>query len=362
MNDRPSHRPALAPPLVMRCGALGDMVLLTVLLHQLHERFRTPVDLICSGGWVSTLLAGDSSVGRVFVLRSRHMPYWLSAGQQRLVAWLKARGGGPAWYCDRKVGRELLARGGLSDDQICDSNHFDFIRGESVADRYLRLGSLSPAAYEGLLPPAVAGVARAAQLQVSPRSRENLDGWLKQRKLSSRPFIVVHPGCRHATRRGLRSRAGISKYWPEERWAEVVRAVRARCPEHAILFTGTRPERGLNADIIRRARISDVHNVAGQLGLAELMALLERASSMIAVDTGPTHIAAALGRPTVALFGNDFHDLYRPGGATTPAVALSGSVGGVPSILGITPEAVIAAWSELTGKGEALSSRPADRG
>ncbi len=44
-------RAAELPPLVMRCGAFGDMVLLTVLLEQLHARLRRPVDVIASGPW-----------------------------------------------------------------------------------------------------------------------------------------------------------------------------------------------------------------------------------------------------------------------------------------------------------------------
>jgi len=344
----------------MRCGALGDMVLLTVLLRALHTRFGTPVDLICSGSWTGTLLQGQESLGRVFLLGSRHIPYWLSLRQRRLSAWLKDRGPGPTWFCDMGVGRELLARGGIPDDHVCDSIQFPWVPGESFADRYLRLASLTPPGLAGLLPPAVPGTLRAAQLHVSPAARSSVRGWLERRQLA-RPFIVIHPGCRHVLRRRLRPRSGTSKYWPEERWAQVVRAVRKRCPEHAILFTGTGPEARLNADIIRRAAIADAHNVAGELRLPELVALLAQASSLIGVDTGPAHVAAALGCPTVALFGRADPALYRPGGATTPAVALSGVTDGSPSILGITPEAVIAAWNELTRSAGARHSGAAYR-
>ena len=68
---------------------------------------------------------------------------------------------------------------------------------------------------------------------------------------------------------------------------------------------------------------------------------------MISVDTGPAHAAAALGCPTVALFGTASPNLYRPGGTTTPAVALTGMVDGQQNILGITPETVIDSWLEL---------------
>jgi heptosyltransferase-2/heptosyltransferase-3 len=68
---------------------------------------------------------------------------------------------------------------------------------------------------------------------------------------------------------------------------------------------------------------------------------------MISVDTGPAHAAAALGCPTVALFGTASPALYRPGGTTTPAVALTGMVDGQQNILGITPATVIESWLDL---------------
>jgi heptosyltransferase-2/heptosyltransferase-3 len=343
-------RAAELPPLVMRCGAFGDMVLLTVLLEQLYARFGRPADVIAAGPWSQPLLAGHRAVGRLFVLRSRRTPYWLSLSQHQLVRWLKTRGAGPTWYCDRGEGRELLARARIPNDYVLDSTQYPFLDGENFADRYLRLGALSPAAFTGLLRAPVAGVARAARLEVAEAARRELDGWLARRGVGGRDFLVFHPGSRHVARRRLRSRSGAAKYWPEERWAQVVRAVRTHCPGQAIIFSGTHAESSLNEEVLRLAGVSDALNASGDLPVTRLLALLERARSLIAVDTGPAHAAAALGCPTVALFGHIDPWLYRPGGATTPAVTLTGTVDGTPNILGIEPERVIAAWRELTAE------------
>jgi heptosyltransferase-2/heptosyltransferase-3 len=333
----------------MRCGAFGDMVLLTVLLEQLHARLRRPVDVIASGPWSEPLLAGHRAVGRLYLLRSRRTPYWLSRSQRALVAALRARGAGPTWFCDRGEGRGLLARAGIPDDYICDSTAYPFVPGENFADRYLRLGGYTPPAFAGLLPPALPGVARAAHVEVPASARRELDAWLVARGLAGRPFMVIHPGSRHLARRRLRRRSGASKYWPEPRWAEVVRAVHRLRPAEAIVFSGTRAERSLAADVVGLAAVPDVVNAAGDLPIGRLLALLERARSLIAVDTGPAHAAAALGCPTVALFGHVDPWLYRPGGATTPAATLTGVVDGEPNILGIEAGRVIEAWRALTG-------------
>jgi heptosyltransferase-2/heptosyltransferase-3 len=323
------------------------MVLLTVLLEQLHARLRRPVDVIASGSWTEPLLAGHRALGRLYLLRSRRTPYWLSRGQRRLVAQLRERGAGPTWFCDRGEGRELLARAGIPEDYICDSSAYPFVAGENFADRYLRLGAATPAAFTGLLPQAVAGVPRAAHLEVADGARRELDRWLAARGLAGRSFMVIHPGSRHLARRRMRARSGAAKYWPEARWAEVVRAVRRERPDLAIVFSGTAAEKSLNAHVLRLAGVADAQDAAGDLPVARLLPLFERARSLIAVDTGPAHAAAALGCPTVALFGHIDPWLYRPGGATTPAVTLTGTVKGQPNILGIEPAQVVAAWRAL---------------
>jgi heptosyltransferase-2/heptosyltransferase-3 len=113
------------------------------------------------------------------------------------------------------------------------------------------------------------------------------------------------------------------------------------------VFLGVPREFALNAQIMRRARVPGLCNVADDLPIRILLPLLERAASLVSVDTGPAHAAAALNCPTVALFGISDPLLYRPGGVTTPAITLVGEINGHPNILGIEPAAVIAAWRQL---------------
>jgi ADP-heptose:LPS heptosyltransferase len=352
MDESALAAAAELPPLVMRFGAFGDIVLLTMLLRQLHARFGKPVDVISSGPWTKPLLEGHPSLGRLFLIRSRRMPYWMSLDQQRLVAWLRKRGAGPTWFCDLSLGKDLLNRGGIPDEYICDSRWFRWQPEEGFADRYFRLANVTPSAFAGRLPAPHPPVARAAQIVVTAAARAHADEWLARRHLTGRPFIVVHPGSRHIARRGLRSRAGADKYWPEARWGQVIKTLRDLRPDHAVLLSGTPNERKFNADIMASSAVTDVHNVADDLPIRTLLPLLERAHSMISVDTGPAHAAAALGCPTVSLFGTAPPILYRPGGATTPAVALTGTVNGVQNILGITAESVIGAWLDLIRSAE----------
>lgn len=337
-------------PLVMRCGAFGDMVLLTVLLRQLQLRFGEPADIVSSGSWTVPLLQGQPGVGEIFIIRSRKSPFWLSPRQRALAKWLRARGPGPTWFCDPgPAGRNLLQRGGIPDSFVCEDAALPWIAGEHFVDRWIRFAQLTPPAFEGKLEPASLHVPRAAALEVGAASRAALESWLARRGLTGRPLILVQAGNKRTMRWGARQRASNTKYWPEDRWAAVICALRASQPDHAILLLGVPAEHALNAEIAQLANVPDVHNVADDLPIHVLLPLLERSSSMVSVDTGPAHAAAALGCPTVALFGASDPQLYRPGGVTTPAVALTGEIDGKRSMLGIDAAAVIEAWRELTG-------------
>jgi heptosyltransferase-2/heptosyltransferase-3 len=149
-------------------------------------------------------------------------------------------------------------------------------------------------------------------------------------------------------RRGLRRLAVNNKYWPNERWAEVLQHVRRRCPDHAIVLLGTGPEYDLNQEVMGLANIARTYNAADDLPIPRLVALLARGAGLITVDSGPAHAAAAVGCPLVVLFGKALPSLYRPWGTAGADVkVLCGQVAGQPDMLGIESAGVIDAWSAL---------------
>ena len=115
------------------------------------------------------------------------------------------------------------------------------------------------------------------------------------------PFAVLIPGTNWPTKR-----------WPVDRFASLVKPLRDRFGLAAVAA-------GSPAEVEIASRVGGggggdgggggggggggVVNVAGQTTLRQLVALLGRASLVIANDSGPMHIAAALGKPLVTLFG-----------------------------------------------------------
>lgn len=114
------------------------------------------------------------------------------------------------------------------------------------------------------------------------------------------PIIVVHPGATAASRR-----------YPPELFADAVEQIHEQT-HGRIFLTGDAAERPLIDEI--RARVSaPVISLAGQLDLPDLAALINRADLLLVNNTGPAHIAAAVGTPVVDLYAltNPQHTPWR---------------------------------------------------
>jgi len=104
---------------------------------------------------------------------------------------------------------------------------------------------------------------------------------------------------------------GPAKRWPVENFAEVVRLVSAKRPAVWLAF-GPASDTTVCDEIARRSG-GTVLNLAGRTSVRELMGLLKLCRFLLTNDSGPLHLAAALGTPVVALFGSTSPELTGPG-------------------------------------------------
>jgi heptosyltransferase-2/heptosyltransferase-3 len=151
----------------------------------------------------------------------------------------------------------------------------------------------------------------------------------------------------------LRLSATDDKAWPLDRWARLLERLHARLPQAQIVLCGAPRESLLLKWIVEAARLPAV--AAAELSLSRLLALCTRAHSMISVDTGPAHAAAALSLPLVVLFGAHSQQQWLPRSASGSQVL---GVGGPPHssrLDEISAETVFATWCAL----EAVRTTPA---
>ncbi len=114
-----------------------------------------------------------------------------------------------------------------------------------------------------------------------------------------------------------------------------------------VVLCGSPPEQDVLEDIRLAAGGNPrVHNCANELPIPRLLALIEQAHSMVSVDTGPAHAAAALGCPLVVMFGAASPEKWRPIGPGE-IVVLGGDRGAASRVSDIAVETVIAAWRKL---------------
>lgn len=119
---------------------------------------------------------------------------------------------------------------------------------------------------------------------------------------SGKPLIGLNAGAEY----------GPAKRWPLGRFADVARSLAERTGCRFVLFGGT-ADIPLAEELTHRLQGLSVTSLAGQTTLAELMGALALCRVVITNDTGPMHLAAALGVPVVVPFGSTSPELTGPG-------------------------------------------------
>ena len=102
-----------------------------------------------------------------------------------------------------------------------------------------------------------------------------------------------------------------TKQWSMRKYDIVIKEISDIFPSFKIILTGSEAERALVDEL---TQTDSTVNLVGKTDIVQLGALLERAEVCLTCDSGPMHIAAAVGTPTIALFGPTDPIRHRPFG------------------------------------------------
>ena len=341
-------------PVVIRFGRLGDTVLLAPLLRKLHLRYGAPCRLVSLGACSRTLYEGSEDVAEVHWFASQHG--WLWTNPRRFVVALALRSmrEAPFYICEPDVRtrtkvRPMLALAGIAPEHCVFIEDIPLREGEHWIDWLLRFGDLAPAAFAATPALDPSPRTRAPSIRATPVERAQARAWLDTHGFgAAQPLVLMQPANKRTMRwNGMRDAADDDKSWPASRWAALARAILQWQPEAQILLCGCAAEAGYLESIRAETGLPRLLAPAGGLPLGLLRGLMELAHSMVSVDTGPAHLAAATGCPLVVLFGHRWPSMWAPRSACGSAVTVLGGLPHTSRVDLIGVEEVAQAWWRL---------------
>ncbi|HXD34355.1 MAG TPA: glycosyltransferase family 9 protein [Pyrinomonadaceae bacterium] len=295
--------------LVVDFGQLGDVVLSLPALRALRERYPNSKITVMVGkpggevvqlsGYANDTLVVDRvalrdgpkliSIGKIFKLvkevRRRKFDLVIdlhSLSETNLLGFLS---GAPKRLYSRRPGRSLDFLANFTPSPPVERDH----RARHLIDRYLDV----------LGPLGVAGADRSPKLRTRAEDVEAVDKLLRKQKAESgAPLVGIFPGAGHPSRR-----------WPLERFAELAEFLSRNDGVRPIVFAGPE-ERPLVQQMKSLFPSSTI--VFDRLSIPQLAAAQARLAMLVSNDTGPMHIAAAVGTPVVLLLDRRAPESYLP--------------------------------------------------
>ena len=279
-----------APPrsvLVVVTRRIGDVLLATPLIRSLKAAWpQAAVDALVFGG-TEGILAANADLRRVLAVPGRpgrlwHLGFLLRLRRRYDLALSLLNGSRPTIYASlagrRSIGLQLDEPEGVWRRRLLDGwVPFDNLNTHTVLMHLALADAL--------------GVPRRAEVVAawSESEAKQVDAVLGAQ--DARPLAVLHPFPKYRY-----------KMWRTECWIEVARWLAARGYRLALTGSGDADERAYVDGLARELPAGTV-NAAGRLTLGASACLASRARIYVGLDTAMTHIAAALGAPTVALYG-----------------------------------------------------------
>lgn len=291
LHVRSKQRSEKSRLLVIAPNWIGDAIMAQPLLQILREQNPEAQIDVMAAKWVAPVMQAMSEVDTVLESTIRHgsikiRDYWRHAQEIKkqdycavyvlpnsikyaLLAWLAG--------IKKRIGYRGETRYGL----INVMHHDCKINPRPMTDFYAALA----------IPPhkSVSTTLPRPRLNVSTTSVEQV---FKKFGLSNKlPVIVFAPGAEF----------GSAKRWPESYFAELARKILGFNPQAQLVILGGPNDKETCQQI--HAQVPDAYNLVGNTSLEQAIGLLSGANAIVSNDSGLLHIASALNRPTLAIYG-----------------------------------------------------------
>jgi len=301
--------------LILKPSSLGDVIHALPVLRQI-KRHRPEAQVywwIESG--LAPLLEGDQDLAGVVRFYRRRWASPVNWGELiQSIRWMRAQ------RFDWVIDLQCLARSGafawLANGAFTVGLDEPREGARGLYDRIARRASFHTHAvdwYQAVLP--LLDVPTTPDFEWIPRRAEVASGVERRWPEDGRRWVLLQPGARWLTKR-----------WPLDYYREVVQKAQVRWPDIRFAVMGGAEDRDLGRAIVGPGG-GGVLDLTAALTLPEMVEWIRRCTLMITNDTGPMHVAAALGKPVIGLFGpteprrtGPYGQLHRVLQAQTPCI------------------------------------------
>lgn len=281
------HAPARI--LLIRLSSIGDIILTSPLIRLLHQRFpgaeldfvikKRFLDLVRVNPYLNQIYAFDETEGLADLARIRRE---IRQRQYDVVLDL------------HKNLRSLFLTAGLTGCRLQRLKKYGLKRFLLVHFKWSWYREIVPVYRRYIHTASMLGIhddGQGPEFYLEPQTLARV-----REMLSSENFVPGKPGIALAPGAGY-----FTKRWPSDRFAQVAQALQQNLAAQIIIIGGS-PDQACAAEIQSQLK-TPVLNFAGRLGLMETACALAACDLVITNDTGMMHLASALGKKVVAIFG-----------------------------------------------------------
>lgn len=266
--------------LLLKPGAIGDLLHLTPVIRQLKKRYpKAGISILVSSQATKSIFVNNPYVDKIFVYEKKGL-------HKKFIDFLNLcreikkegydiilnfqRSNLRLWFLIFYLNAKKVLVYQKDEKKHAVINHLETLRALNID---LNLDDI------------------ALDLFLDNESEIFAENFFKLNNMVDKKVIALNPGASHSVNR-----------WSVTHFASLINLVENNSTLKVILIGG-REDLHLAEEIIKISESKDVINLVGKINLLELGSILKRCKILVTGDTGPMHIATAVGTKVIALFG-----------------------------------------------------------
>lgn len=286
--------------LILRCGALGDLVYATSVIDALHMQYggEVLIDFITTPG-TAKLFEYDTRVNHVFSLKHKKIPILLSFQKRDIIRHSKEH------PYDVLISLEF----GKQFKSLINAIHATHKTGMGLLETSVDTISINRSEstkqyYSDIIDEHILSASNPSLVGAPQRT-------LTEKFLLPANAIVIAPSNSHNQKKGINYRA-----WPNGHWRSLIHTLSSQT---TVIIVGARGEDAF-FDALKPYPQNNIIDLVGKLSITELITVVKNAKALICTDSATGHIGAAVDTPTFVLMGPNNPIIDSPYQSATNAV------------------------------------------